>query len=74
LILTKGLIAISVEEDVKAYLVTREPSRWPGDVKVLYIPFVDEDVLYIFDEKRGFMEIRGRDRITEFIARLRNGM
>jgi hypothetical protein len=53
LILTKGLIAISVEEDVKAYLVTREPSRWPGDVKVLYIPFADEDVLYIFDEKEG---------------------
>ena len=58
---------------MKAYLVTREPSRWPGDVKVLYIPFADEDVLYIFDEKRGFMEIRGRDRITEFIASLRNG-
>jgi hypothetical protein len=73
LILAKGLIAISVEEDVKACLVTREPSRWPGDVEVLYIPFADEDVLYIFDEKRGFMEIRGRDRITEFIARLRNG-
>ncbi len=54
--------------------MTREPSRWPGDVKVLYIPFADEDVLYIFDEKRGLMEIRGRDRITEFIARLRNGM
>ena len=33
------------------------------DVKVLYIPFADEDVLYIFDEKRGFMEIRGRDRL-----------
>jgi hypothetical protein len=33
--------------------MTREPSKWPGDVKVFYVPFIDEDVLYIFDEKRG---------------------
>lgn len=58
--------------NVKAYIVTREPSKWPGDVKVLYVPFVDEDVLYLFDEKRGFIEIRGRDKIAEFIVRLRN--
>jgi hypothetical protein len=52
--------------------MTREPSKWSGDVKVLYVPFIDEDVLYLFDEKRGFIEIRGRDKIAEFIVRLRN--
>jgi hypothetical protein len=61
-----------VGNNVKAYIVTREPSKWPGGVKVLYVPFIDEDVLYLFDEKRGFIEIRGRDKIAEFIVRLRN--
>jgi hypothetical protein len=46
-----------VGNNVKAYIVTTEPSKWPGDVKVLYVPFIDEDVLYIFDEKSIFDKI-----------------
>jgi len=54
---------------VKAFLVTRNPpAALPEDVKVLYIPFVEEDVLYIFDERFGFLEITGREKIGEFIA------
>ncbi|WP_053240268.1 hypothetical protein [Pyrobaculum islandicum] len=59
---------------MRAYLVTRNPQgEWPGEIKVLYMPFVDEDVLYVVDERRGFLEIRGREKIVEFITQLKNG-
>jgi hypothetical protein len=57
---------------VKAYLVTKEPARWAGKVKVVYIPFAEEEVLYVFDGRTGFIEISGRDNITEFIVQMKN--
>ena len=58
---------------MKAYLVTkeRETQLGPG-VEVIHIPFAEEDTLYVFDEKTGYVEIRGRDRIVEFLNRLKN--
>jgi len=54
---------------VKAFLVTKNPpSTLPEGVKVVYIPFVEEDVLYIFDDRFGFLEITGKEKIGEFIA------
>ncbi|ACB40686.1 hypothetical protein [Pyrobaculum neutrophilum] len=59
---------------MKAYLVTRDPrGAWPRDVKILYLPFAEEDVLYVVDERRGFVEISGREKIEEFIGQLRSG-
>ena len=58
---------------VKAYLVTRDSAtlHTPG-LKVIHIPFADEDTLYVFDERVGYLEIRGREKIQEFINRLRS--
>ncbi|WP_193322549.1 hypothetical protein [Pyrobaculum calidifontis] len=54
---------------MKAFLVTKNPSTpLPEGIKVVYIPFVEEDVLYIFDERFGFLEITGKEKIGEFIA------
>ncbi|HII47407.1 hypothetical protein [Pyrobaculum aerophilum] len=59
---------------MKAYLVTKERGAQLGPgVEVIHIPFVEEDTLYVFDEKTGYVEIRGRDRIVEFLNRLKNG-
>ncbi|MEM1597605.1 MAG: hypothetical protein QXP31_10910 [Pyrobaculum sp.] len=58
---------------MKAYLVTREPWLVEKEVRVVQIPFVEEEVLYVVDRRVGFVEIRGRENILNFINQLKNG-
>ncbi|MEZ0320157.1 MAG: hypothetical protein ABWK05_09260 [Pyrobaculum sp.] len=57
---------------MKAYLVTREPWLVEREVRILQIPFVEEEVLYVVDKKVGFVEVRGRENIMNFINQLKN--
>lgn len=62
----------SIGSIVKAILVTREPPEGAEEVvKVIKLPFVDEDILYVVDNKTGFMEVRGREEIMKFISAMK---
>ncbi|MEM0463951.1 MAG: hypothetical protein QXS00_05150 [Pyrobaculum sp.] len=58
---------------MKAYLVTKnEELPDISGLHVIKIPFADEDTLYVFDARLGYLEIKGREKIMEFIHRLKN--
>lgn len=71
-ILSPVNILQSIGSIVKAILVTREPPEGAEEVvKVIKLPFVDEDILYVVDNKTGFMEVRGREEIMKFISAMK---
>jgi len=58
---------------VKAFLVAKNPpTTLPEGVKVV-LPFVEEDVLYIFDERFSFLEITGREKSASLLPREARG-
>lgn len=60
---------------MKAYLVTKnEELPDISGLQIIKIPFADEDTLYVFDTRLGYLEIKGWEKIREFITRLKNGL